>query len=63
MNMIREELQENYIDKMSKTGGKEAFARTGSIQKIIPNNRSSSQNMFEGHIRTSYNNGIVVLDN
>jgi hypothetical protein len=48
---------------MSRTGGKDVFARTASNLKIIPNIRSSSQNMFEGHMRTSYNNGIVVLDN
>jgi hypothetical protein len=48
---------------MSRTGGKDAFARTASTQKMMPNIRSSSQNMFEGHMRTSYNNGIVVLDN
>lgn len=48
---------------MSLTGGKNAFERTTSTQKLMPNFRSSSQNMFDGLVRTSYNNGIVVLDN
>ncbi len=62
MNMIQEEEQQQYVDKMSRTGVKEVFDRN-STQKIITiNNRASSQNMFEGHIRTSYNNGIIVLD-
>lgn len=64
MNMIQEEEQQHYVDKMSRTGGKDAFARSSNHKILtINNNRSSSQNMFEGHLRTSYNNGIVVLDN
>jgi hypothetical protein len=30
MNMIREEDQENYADKMSRTGGKDMFLRASN---------------------------------
>ena len=52
---------------MSKTGDKDAFSRTAKKKIPKANNllpaRSSSTNPNILPVRTSYNNGIIVLDN
>jgi hypothetical protein len=68
MNMIHNPhpIDEEEILVMSRPGDKDAFSLTAKkpqkTNNILPNRASSSNANFIG-VRTSYNNGVIILDN